>query len=334
MDGFGLVRAIRADAAVAETPVILLTARGPDHRMETGEGGADTYLTKPFQPSELRAAVESLLRKRERLLEGARDDRDAALRILAEGAAHEVLNPLGFLQSALYVLRELATELLEKAGKAGVSGIEPRSVEAEIARTYAAGIEGVARVRAVVESLRRFSIGGGMDDRSSDNVNDIVRRVSTLVTVRGVGMSINSSLRATRLVEVRRGELEQVLLNIFLNARRAAGEGCKLDVETWDHERGGVAVSVGDNGPGVPVSERDKIFLPFYTSRPTEGGSGLGLAVARRIVRDHGGTIDVGENPTGGALFTLWLPASMDSPPESRAPAGGGDCSSRRLSRS
>jgi signal transduction histidine kinase len=173
----------------------------------------------------------------------------------------------------------------------------------------------VARVRGVVEDLRQFSRGGALDDRSSDSINDVVRRVETLVGVRGVGIAVSAELAASRAISARPGQLEQVLLNLFINAKRSAGAGCRLTVKTWDHDRGGIAISVTDNGPGIPESERGKIFLPFYssTSSAAEGGTGIGLAVARRIVKEHGGTIDVADSADGGAIFTLWFPAHAPS---------------------
>ncbi len=306
MSGFDLVRELRAGQDTARIPVILLTARGaPVDKVEGREGGADIYLTKPFQPSELRAAVQRLLEREEHYADSAIEERERSLLVLAEGAAHEILNPLGFLQNALYVMSESAHELSELPD----SDAEAADVlRGEIEQAYAAGTEGVRRVRAVIDGLRRFSRGGGPGGLEPASINEVVHRVCTLVGVRGVGISIELELAATRLVSLRPGQIEQVLLNLFINARRASGGQCQVHVRTWDHDRGGIGLELQDDGPGVPAAERERIFNPFYTTGDDGSTSGLGLSVARRIVREHGGSISVGDGVNGGASFAIWLP--------------------------
>jgi len=311
MSGFDLVRELRAGQETAQIPVILLTARGaPTDKVEGREGGADIYLTKPFQPSELRAAVQRLLEREEHYADSAIEERERSLLVLAEGAAHEILNPLGFLQNALYVMRESARDLGELLGP-NAEGVD--TLRGEIEQAYAAGTEGVRRVRAVIEGLRRFSRGGGPGALVASSINEVVRRVCTLVRVRGVGISLDLDLTATRLVALRAGQMEQVLLNLLINARRASGGQCLVQVRTWDHARAGIGLELQDDGPGVPEAERERIFSPFYTTGDDGSTAGLGLSVARRIVRGHGGSIAVGDGIDGGASFSIWLPEATAS---------------------
>ena len=80
-----------------------------------------------------------------------------------------------------------------------------------------------------------------------------------------------------------------------------------IEIETQhDPSNNLVRVIVADDGPGIPVSERDKLFLPYYSTK--RRGSGLGLAIVRRIIAEHGGSIDVGDNPPHGTCFTIELP--------------------------
>jgi signal transduction histidine kinase len=115
--------------------------------------------------------------------------------------------------------------------------------------------------------------------------------------------------------------LQQVLINLLLNAVQAMPDGGALVVETREVRRtrpgleeGGaeqafVAVAVRDNGVGVPDDIRDKIFDPFYTTKEGSGGTGLGLAVVSGIVKEHDGWIDVESNRGGGTVFRVYLPA-------------------------
>jgi two-component system NtrC family sensor kinase len=106
-------------------------------------------------------------------------------------------------------------------------------------------------------------------------------------------------------------QMEQVFLNLFLNAADAMeGGGGRLEVRGWA-EGEQVCVAVGDTGPGIPEQVRDRIFEPFVTTK--ERSSGLGLWVTYGIVTQHGGTIDVESHPGKGTTFTVRLPA-LDSP--------------------
>ncbi|HHO54604.1 MAG TPA: PAS domain-containing hybrid sensor histidine kinase/response regulator [Deltaproteobacteria bacterium] len=110
------------------------------------------------------------------------------------------------------------------------------------------------------------------------------------------------------------GQLEQVVMNLLLNARDATPDGGSIQVRT--HERDGMAVlEVEDQGPGVPFALRERIFEPYFTTkdRGAQASAGLGLATAYGIVEAHGGTIDVGDG-SHGALFRVRLPAPIPRP--------------------
>jgi two-component system nitrogen regulation sensor histidine kinase NtrY len=112
-------------------------------------------------------------------------------------------------------------------------------------------------------------------------------------------------------------QIRRVIINLVDNAVEAlggAGAGPRPDGSTPTislrtlHERadGVVRVTVSDNGPGIPPEDREKLFLPYYSTK--RRGSGLGLAIVRRIVAEHGGAIDVTENAPSGTIFTIDLP--------------------------
>jgi signal transduction histidine kinase len=101
------------------------------------------------------------------------------------------------------------------------------------------------------------------------------------------------------------GHLRQVLINLFRNALQAGGEG-PVEARVVASPAG-LAITVRDHGPGIPEAELERVFEPFRTTRVR--GTGLGLAVARRIVVLHGGTIEAANHPDGGALFTVTIPA-------------------------
>ena len=97
------------------------------------------------------------------------------------------------------------------------------------------------------------------------------------------------------------------MINLIDNAIEAMGRRGTLDLETTrDAGRRTVRVVVADDGPGIAPGEREKLFLPHYSTK--QRGSGLGLAIVRRIVSEHGGTIEVADNPPHGARFVIELP--------------------------
>ena len=306
LDGFGLVRALRAEPATARIPIALLTAHGSvDTRLEATEGGADAYLTKPFRPRELYATLANLLRRDQQFVAEAREDREMALRVLAEGFAHEILNPLGFVQSALLALRGIAEECMAAVASRTAPGVTTEDVDA----ICAAGGEGILRVRGVVEQLRAFSRGGVGAAPTPHRVPDVLKSVTKLLHARNLDRGLTVAIATERLIALRPGALEQILLNLAMNAHDASGPGCRLEIKCWDDPEGGVGISVSDDGPGIPGAHLEKIFLPFFTTKDPGKGTGLGLALVRQMVREHGGTLTVANNRDRGATFTIKLPA-------------------------
>jgi two-component system, NtrC family, nitrogen regulation sensor histidine kinase NtrY len=102
-------------------------------------------------------------------------------------------------------------------------------------------------------------------------------------------------------------QIRRVIINLIDNAIEAMDRRGTLDLET-QHEptRRTVRIAVADDGPGIPLADREKLFLPHYSTK--QRGSGLGLAIVRRIVSEHGGSIVVADNPPHGARFAIELP--------------------------
>jgi two-component system, NtrC family, nitrogen regulation sensor histidine kinase NtrY len=109
------------------------------------------------------------------------------------------------------------------------------------------------------------------------------------------------------LVRLDPEQIRRVIINLVDNAIEAMERRGQIVVETQlDTSNNLVRVVVADNGPGIPAAERDKLFLPYYSTK--RRGSGLGLAIVRRIIAEHGGSIDVGDNTPRGTRFTIELP--------------------------
>ena len=103
-------------------------------------------------------------------------------------------------------------------------------------------------------------------------------------------------------------QVRRVIINLVDNAIEAMERRGRILVETQcDQPNHVVRIIVADDGPGIPAAEREKLFLPYYSTK--RRGSGLGLAIVRRIIAEHGGNIDVGDNVPRGTRFTIELPS-------------------------
>ena len=109
------------------------------------------------------------------------------------------------------------------------------------------------------------------------------------------------------LVRLDTEQIRRVIINLVDNAVEAMERKGRIVIETeLDAANGVVRVMVADDGPGIPAGEREKLFLPYYSTK--RRGSGLGLAIVRRIIAEHGGSIEVGDNVPHGTRFTIELP--------------------------
>jgi signal transduction histidine kinase len=125
-------------------------------------------------------------------------------------------------------------------------------------------------------------------------------------------IEVTRDLQAVRGVAINRQELQQVLVNLLVNAIHAMARGGTLRLSTRDIGSDGVDIEIADSGPGLPPELLSKLFQPFVTRKPE--GTGLGLWISRGIVERYGGDIVAANRPGGGAVFTVRLKAEADSP--------------------
>ncbi|MEC4889005.1 MAG: PAS domain S-box protein [Nitrospira sp.] len=220
---------------------------------------------------------------------------------LAAGVAHEINNPLGGILNCLYNL--------------GKGTIPPARRE-----EYLASMEdGLRRVQKIVRQLLDFS-QQHQPEFALAEINAVIERVLvltnhlfapnriTLETALGTGLPS---------VMIDRHMIEQVLMNLILNAVQAMKEGGVLSIRTWVEE-GICMVEIRDTGSGIPASVLPKIFDPFFTTKGQGEGTGLGLSVSLGIVERHGGKILVESEVGKGTVFTLCLPVSREREPMER----------------
>jgi two-component system, NtrC family, sensor kinase len=275
------------------------------------------------------AAEEALIdlhRAQDRLIQS---EKMASLGQLTAGIAHEIKNPLNFVNNFAGLSVELLDELKETAAPAiaGLAEDERADVD-EIVAMLTGNLEKIAehgrRADGIVKSMLEHSRGVSGERRAVD-LNALVEEALNLAYhgARAQDAGFNITLErdldpAVAPIELAPQEMTRVFLNLFGNgfyaaAKRARGNGeaayrPTLGVSTRDLGET-VEVRVRDNGTGIPREIRDQLFQPFFTTKPTGEGTGLGLSISWDIVtQQHGGSIEVASRPGEFTEFTIRLP--------------------------
>ena len=272
------------------------------------------------------AALSDLRRAQDRLIQA---EKMASLGQLTAGIAHEIKNPLNFVNNFAGLSVELLDELKEAAAPALAALDDDRLAEVdEIVGMLTGNLAKIAehgrRADGIVKSMLEHSRGGTGERREID-LNNLVEEALNLAYhgARAQDQSFNITLErdfdsALKPIELAPQEITRVLLNLFGNGfyaanKRARGNGDAgfrpvLRVATRD-AGDAVEIRVRDNGAGIPSEIRDKLFQPFFTTKPTGEGTGLGLSISYDIItQQHGGTIDVDSMLGEFTEFTIRLP--------------------------
>jgi two-component system NtrC family sensor kinase len=234
----------------------------------------------------------------------------AAVGELAASIAHEVNNPLAFIRTNLSLLASHWKTLAGAVAPGRAS--ELREVVGEGEELIEESLEGVERTASFVRDVKGLS-HAGVEAREVEDVNVLVQSVIRVAAAQNrKGGSIETDLGQLPLVRCVRQELKQVFLNLLINAIQAIDEGGRIVLRTRAAS-GGVLVTIEDDGHGIAPENLDRIYDPFFTTKPEGEGTGLGLAISAEIVRRHDGRIEVESEPGRGTRFHVWLPAAEDA---------------------
>lgn len=220
----------------------------------------------------------------------------AAIGEITAGVAHEINNPIAVMQGNLEVVRAVVGDRAELA-----------KVEFQLLD------EQIQRISQIVTKLLQFAKPeefAGFVDRHAPGaaVADCLPLVQHLLARAAIEVTLTDT--AGRLVLMNRTELQQVVVNLVVNAIHAMPDGGRLAMTTRDSDRDGrpgVEIVVSDTGIGMDPDVAAKVFDPFFTTK-RQDGTGLGLSISQTLVRRQGGTIACASRPGEGATFTVWLP--------------------------
>jgi signal transduction histidine kinase len=288
--GTQLCQDIKAEPALKNIPVILLTARvGSEATLEGYAHGADDFVAKPFHPRVLLARVRAQLKLRALGIQLAEREKLAVVGTLAAGILHEVRNPVNAILNAARVL---------------ANGNQDPAMAGKLIAVIGDAAERIQGITTALETHARPAEGGGF---TPCDVREGLDATVRLLEHRMEGVTVHREYATDARAAAPPGPLNQVFLNLLDNALRCGARNLWLRV--GEHDRR-VIVRVGDDGPGVPPHIAQKIFDPFFTTRDAGAGVGLGLYLSRSIVEAHEGTLWVEDRPGGGAEFVVELPAA------------------------
>lgn len=309
LDALALVRSLCSDV-----PFIILSGTvGEEVAVEAMRAGAHDYVLKD-RTHRLVPVIERELREAETRREGARlRDRlqqaakEESIGRLAGGVAHDFNNIL----TAIIGYAELGARQVAKGSAL---------VERCLQRIDSAARRGAGLTR----QLLAFARPQPFEPRSVSLKEVLERSLDMLPVLLGPDVHIDARLLAVRPARVDPHQVDQVLMNLAVNARDAMPAGGRLTVAIHDdgpgpHGDGWVRMEVGDTGSGMTEEVIARLFEPFFTTKPVGKGTGLGLATIKAIIERHHGSVAVRSVPGKGSTFTVWWPAADVVEPPSRA---------------
>ncbi len=339
LDGFGLLAGLRADERTRTVPVIIISARAGEEAVIDGViAGADDYLAKPFSARELTARVSrsvALARLRREFVEQLQAaNQELALRVIErEEAERRVRSLNGELAAANHELASWAEVIGRLAGGVahelnnkltvilGFNDVVARRIgeldplHGAVGEIRDAADHSAALTRDLLAFARRQILAP--EALSVAEISAGLRRLLAPAVGEHIELIIDDR-SAGALVWADHAQLERAVLQIALNACDAMPDGGRLTIRTTTTEgldpqgnrpgQATVRIELSDTGRGIPDEMRGRIFEPFFTTKGVGEGTGLGLAAARGIIEQSGGTLTVSSRPGHGSSFFVALP--------------------------
>ncbi|HJV35294.1 ATP-binding protein [Geomonas sp.] len=242
-----------------------------------------------------------------------------SLGLLLSSMAHEINNPNASIRFSGHMISKIWADVVpvldrvrEEEGDFYLGGVPFQTARTALSDNAVKIVENSERIARVVQGLREYGVGDGSRVRPDFNVNDAV---SAALSVLACQMKQNIQLRTSLgsdlpSISGSQQQIEQVLINLIMNAMQALPNACgEVDVTTR-YERGSdeVLVEVKDTGAGISPDIMERLFEPFFSTKLDRGGSGLGLYISQFIVAEHGGRLLLSSEPGKGTLARLVIP--------------------------
>lgn len=272
--------------------------------------------------AERKRAMEELELRQRQLIQA---DKMTSLGILVSGVAHEINNPNGVIMLNMPLLQKAFDDALplleahyEQHGDFRLGWLQYSRMRTEVPSLLSESLASAGRIKRIVEDLKNFARQEDADFFDQVDLNKVAASAVRLVEPTLRKATDRFVLRLVDDLPRVRGNfqrIEQVVVNLLLNASQALGESRGEIVLTtgFDHVTGEVSLAVRDAGVGIDPEHLPHLVDPFFTTRRKEGGTGLGLSVSAGIVKEHGGRLTFDSTPGVGTTVQLRLPAQKES---------------------
>lgn len=272
-----------------------------------------------------RSLSDALARLRENQQQLVQADKMAALGVLVSGVAHEINNPNGLILLNVPILKKLNAEAMRvldevyrEKGDFPLGGGSYSRIRDKLPRIVGVVEESAQRIRRIVDDLRDFSRVAPASDHTAFDLGEVAQKAARLV-----GSSIHKATTRFTLdcptglppVWGNPGRIEQVAVNLLLNACQALPATDRAISVTTAADGEAVVLTVADEGAGIAPEDLPRLTDPFFTTKRDSGGTGLGLSVSAGIVSEHGGSLDFTSEPGRGTTVRLRLPAAPKAAP-------------------
>jgi len=242
---------------------------------------------------------------KERTREVIQNEKMAALGVLVAGVAHEINNPLAFIKANSEIMQEDLAKIKSHPDAKDEKRLDEMI---ELVRTNR---DGINRIETITKALKRFARQGSGEPEIAD-INQGIK--DTLILLRNQmknKVQIHEEYGDIPSIVCNIGQLNQVFINIINNSMEALETG-DVWIKTWSSE-GNIFISIRDNGSGIPPENLGKIFDPFFTTKKM--GTGLGLTISYRIIKDHDGNIQVESEVDKGTTISIRIPIRLEISP-------------------
>ena len=254
---------------------------------------------------------------REQTYDVIESERIQSLTLLAASVAHELGNPLNALSIHLQLIEREIRKLRPSACLVNLDNdhqkIEISDIYSKLEKYVSVAKGEVGRLDYIITQFLQ-AIRPARPNLKKNSLNDIIEETIELLRpeLKNRGQSLKLNLNeALPLAFFDAGQIKQSLINLIKNSMQAMSTGGELIIKTGEAEEG-VWISLTDTGCGIPQEKIKQIFEPYYTTK--EKGSGLGLMIVQRIVRDHDGRLELTSHGSKGATFRIWLPKEERMP--------------------
>ncbi|MCB0317113.1 MAG: response regulator [Bdellovibrionales bacterium] len=338
-DGIDLCKMIRQrEEEVFIYPILITGKCDVERELEALENGAYDFISKPYNPSILKARLEvgsKVARSHEalndistvfdrygshmehlaeeRMKSLIHAERMTTLGVMSAGIAHEINNPMSFISGNVQILEKFWEDLTPFLDKACENQEHAKNkiqfIKDEVPQIIESMHAGVNRVTRIVKKFATFS-GQRETSMLPCDLNACVKNALEIAETNfnkniSVLVDLDESIEPV-LADAQ--EIEQVLINLFINASHAMEKQAVAELHASTRQIGKyVVIGIQDTGTGIPEDKIEKIWNHFFTTKERGKGTGLGLSISKEIIQNHGGKIFVTNVPEGGAKFVIKL---------------------------